>query len=968
MAGSSWVNLTGANGEQTLSGATGVTVKWTSVGLGCANRSNVNPLLVGSIGASTDTPATITISDIPYEMYDVIVYLSTTPSTRPLAPVKVNGTYYTSQEVVKTLGNIQAQSTTAPAHRYAAAWGKGVAGQPAPSLDDNALRVKAQTSKTLTLSVYEGEGRGTIAGVQIVRRSYVPVNGALAWSSIDKTDPLYLDFAPGGQLTGDVSFGAYDIVDVTGDKLSEYTPKTPAITGKLVVDYRTAEFYVPSKAMQLQFSTTYDYPSSGAQLCLFSCSGVYSTSPLMAYFGGGTLVWNWGSTVWWTGEGENNNWNNGANWSTGAVPASGASVLINLEENENLTIDVPAGTSVANVTVTGRGDGSTLTGNLTVTGTFTAQGEVDITQQSGTVSTPALNLDGAIYRIGTGATLAGISGGTTVTETNSGKLIGAGGTLSLTGTANHTIEGDFTLVGASGYTGTLTVSGNVTLAATARPVPTLVKGENATLTVYPASGETSLTIPGGSGFTAEDITVMGVEFGSVTATPNVDNLNLTWKNYYPGVISMSCRTVSNEIPDDDVKHGLFPTAGRVWVEVDGAAGNPIVPPGFESLKSVMTYRFGGWSYNTQTNVSDPILKTFYTDNAYGGVNNFPYERYDVIVYVGSNDATKQFGPVGVTDGTGSTGRYTWDAEKRRTIRGTSQVAGFGRGAHPTPELGVNALRVNNLTDGSHVGLSIKYVAGECAGDANTYFYGFSAMQIIRRTVLKVDKPVSWDVLASGLVADAPVDIEFGPNGQITGDVTLPTDSTVDLTGFDFSQGNRPFAGNLTINDKETLSAGGTIILLPTEAEKYLPANGDLTAPLAGGTVTTTTTPNLSRGGRGCACSTSFAGAGNNPGPSGWAVTRAPFAPGLTRRSSGGSAGRAATVSSTARPDTGRASCATTRRPTFWAARADGSRARFTPVTVCRWCNVSARTSKASCRARPTKPSSPACGWRRATGA
>ena len=907
--------------------------------------------------------ADITVKNIPYEMYDVIVYMASSEAGK-MAPVKVNGTYYSWQEQVPVV-------TTTPSHACDLGWGTGA--QASAAIGTNAIRVKAQTDETLTVCTTGGlpELGDCVAAIQIVERLRVPVTGSASWANtiagLDPSSPLYLDFGPTGQITGDVTLSDDDMVDLVDFKMVNVQYQTPPFAGTVTVN-NSVEFCLPANTSFVKLVPEWS-EVAGTSLCLASANGVYTSRGLMVWIPTeGSALWN--IPIHWTGAANDNNWNNGANWSTGAVPASGASVLINLEENENLTIDVPAGTSVANVTVTGRGDGSTLTGNLTVTGAFTAQGKVDITQQNGTVSTPALNLDGAIYRIGAGATLAGTSGGTAVTETNSGKLIGAGGALNIKGLTSNTIDGDFTLVGASGYTGTLTVTGNVTLAASARPIPTLVKGEGATLTVYPASGETSLTIPGG--FTKDDVTVVGPVQSDISASTSEEGLSLSWTTL-PGTINFNFSANGQNVPTTD-EYGLIPVHGSQWVNCSDADndvfhddGSVTASPNFPATGFPGTAPFiifGSMSYGTFTSATDPLLKGYIgasDGNAYLRVEQVPYERYDAILYASTSDAAGVFGPYLMGNGT-----YTWKDDK--PVLDADEGTSFGKGAQGTITLGVNAIRVNKLSNAPGDAKK-SFSAGNKLTVTSTHRYGaIAAEQVIRRVVLTVDKPMSWDVLASGLVADAPVDIEFGPNGQITGDVTLPTDSTVDLTGFDFSQGNRPFAGNLTINDKETLSAGGTIILLPTEAEQYLPANGDLTAPLAGGTVTTTTTPNLSRGGRGCACWTSYAGAGNNPGAFGWAGTRAPFVRGSTRRSSGGSAGRAATVSSTAPPDTGSRNCATTRRRTFWAGRAGGSRARFTQATGCRWCSGSARTSKASCRARPTKPSSPACGWPRATGA
>lgn len=421
--GRTWVNLSGVSGtdipidvasETDLSGQPSVT--FTASGAG-AQDSATDCFLKGGIEG-----ADITVKNIPYEMYDVIIYMASSEAGK-MAPVKVNGTYYSWQEQVPV-------ATTTPSHACDLGWGTGA--QASAAIGTNAIRVKAQTDETLTVCTTGGlpELGDCVAAIQIVERLRVPVTGSASWANtiagLDPSSPLYLDFGPTGQITGDVTLSDDDMVDLVDFKMVNVQYQTPPFAGTVTVN-NSVEFCLPANTSFVKLVPEWS-EVAGTSLCLASANGVYTSRGLMVWIPTeGSALWN--IPIHWTGAANDNNWNNGANWSTGAVPASGASVLINLEEGENLTINVPDGVSaVTSVTVTGRGDGSTLTltGNLTVTGTFTAQGEVDITQQSGTVSTPALNLDGAIYRIGTGATLAGISGGTTVTETNSGKLIGAG--------------------------------------------------------------------------------------------------------------------------------------------------------------------------------------------------------------------------------------------------------------------------------------------------------------------------------------------------------------------------------------------------------------------------------------------------------------------------------------------------------------------------------------------------------------
>ena len=77
-------------------------VTFTSTGTG-AQDSVDDCFLKGGIEG-----ADITVKNIPYEMYDVIVYMASSEAGK-MAPVKVNGTYYSWQEQVPV-------ATTTPSH------------------------------------------------------------------------------------------------------------------------------------------------------------------------------------------------------------------------------------------------------------------------------------------------------------------------------------------------------------------------------------------------------------------------------------------------------------------------------------------------------------------------------------------------------------------------------------------------------------------------------------------------------------------------------------------------------------------------------------------------------------------------------------------------------------------------------------------------------------------------------------
>jgi adhesin/invasin len=133
------------------------------------------------------------------------------------------------------------------------------------------------------------------------------------------------------------------------------------------------------------------------------------------------------TTVTWVNSGSGN-WDVGSNWSTGAVPKSTDTAVINTTGNATITIK-----SGDNITIQGLSTNSTDT--LAMTG-----GTLSVTTGSSTLSGP-LTMSGATLQAnGSGASLT-VNGTTSVSQSNLYAL--AGGTLSLPNLTSYTTNGTF---------------------------------------------------------------------------------------------------------------------------------------------------------------------------------------------------------------------------------------------------------------------------------------------------------------------------------------------------------------------------------------------------------------------------------------------------------------------------------------------------------------------------------------------
>ncbi len=381
-----WVDLeTKANTEGVAIADTGATVTWSAKNT-WNNANATDPLRKAYLDdgkTSENVGASVTVANVPYSMYDVIVYYSN-DAGYAFKPVTVNGYSYTWDKTARRTAPSQApdaiddpvQGTADEAYVF------GTVDTSAPELGKNALRVTAQDAATLTVqgedTYIEGENtpktaRGGIAALQVVERKVIDVTAAntdltamLGWYA--EGTPLYIRVAAGGTVAGDVTLPADAILD-----LSAYTfGNTLPITGTLTMDGGTIRLPDGFESGKIAASI------SGSFTCFIGDELVWLSNQ------DGTLSL---SYEWW-GLGGDDLWSNPLNWSSGRVPNENAEVSFNLGASDEIVILDKAAT-VASVTITGsESSAATLEiqaqggGSLAVSGQMATSGNVTVTQNA----------------------------------------------------------------------------------------------------------------------------------------------------------------------------------------------------------------------------------------------------------------------------------------------------------------------------------------------------------------------------------------------------------------------------------------------------------------------------------------------------------------------------------------------------------------------------------------------------------
>lgn len=377
--GYTWTNISGANGSQTVTVASGKlltkepTVSYNS-DLTYFYDQATDPFLKGYLDdrqRPDGVDASVTVSNLPFWAYDVVVYAGLGDDNSVARPVRVNGTLYTWDSV---------RGATIATDDETAAYG-GI--QEAAEYGRNALRVKGLSDYDYKLTVQglprSGNNRGGIAAIQIVERKVIQNDNIGDLDDLSSDTPVHILLT--NQISGDLTLPPDAILD-----LSTYWlyGATPPITGTLTVNEGT-QIRLPKGA-----SWTIAGTIEGADSLADNAVIVDGSLATGVEVSGGTISAD--ATYVWTGDGNNDLWANRYNWSSHTVPDAEADVTIPLAANGAVTIELPSDAVAKSVTITGPESGAATlaltsaeggaTGSLTVSGQMLTTGNVTVTQSA----------------------------------------------------------------------------------------------------------------------------------------------------------------------------------------------------------------------------------------------------------------------------------------------------------------------------------------------------------------------------------------------------------------------------------------------------------------------------------------------------------------------------------------------------------------------------------------------------------
>ena len=188
---SSWCNMPGVNGSATIKGAT-VTISGARGSSTCKNLSTTKDLRHGYIDDSgTLTTPTITVTDVPYAAYRIVVYAATDYANSKFGCITINGVDYTG------ITDATVEGTSI--------WGDTGAAYVAKNLREgvNYLVSPILTGSTATIVGHRTgdasapSSRGSIAAIQIVE---VPAPQTQTWTGAAATSLPWSgeNWTPGG--------------------------------------------------------------------------------------------------------------------------------------------------------------------------------------------------------------------------------------------------------------------------------------------------------------------------------------------------------------------------------------------------------------------------------------------------------------------------------------------------------------------------------------------------------------------------------------------------------------------------------------------------------------------------------------------------------------------------------------------------------------------------------------------------
>ena len=272
----------------------------TTWGYPTGNANGVSPILTTYLDDG-NPGAQVTVEDVPFGAYDVIVYGGADTANGPrFKPVYVNGTLYKGDAA----GSVVASGEND-------AYGTGL--QAEPALGVNALRVDKLVGSLAIKGLVGSDGgvRGGIAAVQIVGREIVEValSGAVTaeelaarLAELPEDAMARLTLAPGTQVSGDVDLSGV-IVDLSGYVAGE----TPPFSGTVTVDQRTV---VRVAGDVRRIALTSGVIQGNLRAANVYIGDVAATGMTVT---DGTIVLS--LTFQWTGSGGDTLWSNPANWS-----------------------------------------------------------------------------------------------------------------------------------------------------------------------------------------------------------------------------------------------------------------------------------------------------------------------------------------------------------------------------------------------------------------------------------------------------------------------------------------------------------------------------------------------------------------------------------------------------------------------------------------------------------------------------
>ena len=383
--GNTWTNISGAKGSQTVTVASGKPLtKEPTVAYDSATtyfyNSATDPFLKGYLDdgdgegdkQGDGVGASVTVRELPFWAYDVVVYAGLGDANSVARPVRINDTLYTWDSD---------RDATIATDDEAAVYG-GI--QPTAQYGKNALRVRGLSDYDYELTVQglprinQSSQRGGIAAIQIVERKVIQDNN-IGDLDPDSDTPVHILLTK--QISGDLTLPPDAILDLSSYWLFG---ATPPITGTLTVN----------KGTQIRLPKGASWTIAGAISGTLAKNAVIVDGSLatgVKVNDDGTISAD--ATYVWTGSGNNDRWSNQYNWSSHTVPTAEDDVTIPLAAGDKVTIELPADADAVakSVTITGPESGTATlaltsaegaTGSLTVSGQMLTTGNVTVTQSA----------------------------------------------------------------------------------------------------------------------------------------------------------------------------------------------------------------------------------------------------------------------------------------------------------------------------------------------------------------------------------------------------------------------------------------------------------------------------------------------------------------------------------------------------------------------------------------------------------